>query len=474
MIEQNSRQTKVIKSFEGPALVIVDNANLFDQEVDVFRLVYSKDKVGEISNFIQAVKKQQTRIPHPSIMLDISNWIQASIDSVEEGRALNFGETVTASPEGKGGDIQIKSKIWDKLFKKGSRVYLGNGIIALKVDAVTKDKVTLIVEQPGQVYKGMDVIIPDTRDESLREAVELKDLTALLNLGVEYLIVPGVWSPEVVNKFKAELVKTYGDRSPWLFAKIDSEIAHKNLHDVIGVTDGVLISRREMSLSLNPATIPMITKEIFQEAIDNATVVVTASEMLASMRHNVTPTRAEVSDAANAVLDGTDSVVISEEVANGRFGSEAVEVMHRIIKDIESKRHSIGLNWVRSTPVVANEMDAIAYQAYKTAERLKSKAIVCITVSGNTALKLASFRGNIPVIAATFSEAVQRRLAIVRGVESLLIENDPNLDDVLPQVNDRLVRGSWLKPGDSIIFVSITLSSVGRESSNLFTVQTLN
>lgn len=473
MIEQNTRQTKVIKSFEGPALVIGEDKALFDEEVEIFRLVYSKDKIDAISGFIKKVKEQQKRLPHPSIMLDISHWVQAEITQVEEGRTLSFGETVTVTPEGKGGDIQLKTSIWDKLFKKDSRVYLGNGIIALKAESVAKDKVQLIVEQPGMVYKGMEVVIPDTREESLRQEVDVGELGDLLASGIEYLIVPGVWKPTRAAKLKMELTQKYGDRSPWLFARIDSELAYENLHDLITSVDGVLISRREMALSINPATIPMITKEIIQQANDNAKVVVTASEMLASMRHNVTPTRAEVSDVANAVIDGTDAVVISEEVTNGRFGPDATEVMHRIIKDIETKQN-VMLNWIKHTPVVASEMDAIAYHAYKTAERIKAKAIVCITVSGNTALKLASFRGPIPVIAATFSDSVQRRLSIVRGVESLLIENDPNLDDVLPQVNDRLLRGSWLKPGDPIIFVSITLSSVGRESSNLFTVQTLN
>jgi pyruvate kinase len=473
MIEQNTRQTKVIKSFEGPALAASENQQLFDEEVEVFRLVYAKDKTEAISSFIKLVKEQQKRLPHPAIMLDISHWVQAEITQVDEGRALNFGETVTLSPDGKGGDIQVRTSLWDKLFKKGSRVYLGNGIIALKVDSVSKDKVELKVEQPGNVYKGMEVVVPDTRDESLRRDVELNELAELLGLGIEYLIVPGDWKPTKVAKLKTDLATKYADRSPWVLAKIDSELAYENLHDLLTAVDGVLISRREMALSLNPATIPMITKEIIQQANDNAKIVVTASEMLASMRHNVTPTRAEVSDVANAVIDGTDAVVISEEVTNGKFGPDATEVMHRIIKDIETKQN-LGLNWIKHTPVVASEMDAIAWHAYKTAERIKAKAIVCITVSGNTALKLASFRGPIPVIAATFSESVQRRLSVVRGVESLLIENDPNLDDVLPQVNDRLVRGSWLKPGDSIIFVSITLSSVGRESSNLFTVQTLN
>jgi pyruvate kinase len=217
----------------------------------------------------------------------------------------------------------------------------------------------------------------------------------------------------------------------------------------------------------------MITKEIIQLCNDGAKVVVTASEMLASMRRNVTPTRAEVSDVANAVLDGTDAVVLSEEVANGKYGAQAVQVMQRIIDDIEERAH-VRPNWTKHTPRVENEMDSIAYHAYRTAERVKAKAIVTITKAGNTALKLASYRAPVPVIAVTFSEYAQRRLSIVRGVDTLLLDIDPNIDEVLPLVNDQLVRSSWLKAGDPIVFVAITLSPVGRESSNLFTVQILS
>jgi len=234
-----------------------------------------------------------------------------------------------------------------------------------------------------------------------------------------------------------------------------------------------VISRREMALTLNPVTVPMITKEIIQRCNDEAKIVLTASEMLASMRHNVTPTRAEVSDIANAVIDGTDAVLLSEEVANGRFGDKAVEVMARIIIDIESAATNIKPNWIKHTPTVANEMDAIAYHALRSAERVGAKAIVTITKNGNTPLKLASFRAPVPIIAVTFSAAVKRRLAIVRGVQTLLLDIDPNIDQVLPIVNDQLVRSSWLQAGDAVIFVAITLSPVGREASNLFTIQTL-
>jgi pyruvate kinase len=192
------------------------------------------------------------------------------------------------------------------------------------------------------------------------------------------------------------------------------------------------------------------------------------------MRRNVTPTRAEVSDVANAVIDGTDAVMLSEEVANGKYGAKAVEVMSRIITDIEARATNVQLNWVKRAPKVANEMDAIAYHALRTAERIKAKAIVTITKAGNTARKLASFRAPVPIIAVTFSPAVMQRLSLVRGVECMLLDVAPNLDEVLPVVNDQLVRESWLKPGDQVIFVAISLSPVGRESSNLFTVQTLS
>ena len=175
---------------------------------------------------------------------------------------------------------------------------------------------------------------------------------------------------------------------------------------------------------------------------------------------------------ANAVIDGTDAVVLSEEVANGKYGSQAVAVTHRILQDIEAQQ-AVKPNWIKAAPPIQNEMDAVAASAYRTAERIKSKALVTITKAGNTALKLSSFRPPIPIIAVTFSPWVQRRLAVVRGVETILLDMDPNLDEVLPVVNDRLVRNSWLKAGDSIVFVAITLSPLSRESSNLLTIQTL-
>ncbi len=471
MIEQNARQTKVIKSFEGRALTTAGAEQVAREDVDVVRLVYDKQSVAGIREFLTTLAGQTTVHGRSPVMLDISSWIQG-LAKVKQAREVSHAETIVVVPVGTKleGALEVETEIWAKLWTANAKVFFGSGQVCAKVKSMADKKIELEVTQGGTIFPDAEIFIPETRKDQDRAPPALADLKPLVDAGVDYLVIPGAWSSDRISEFRSQIVQAYGDISPWLIAKVDSDSVVTRLEDFLELVEGVLISRRELALSTNPATVPMITKEIIQLCNDHAKVAVTASEMLASMRRNVTPTRAEVSDIANAVLDGTDAVVLSEEVANGKYGLQAVQVTQRIILDIEGAR-KVKPNWIKSVPTVANEMDATCYNAYKTAERIKAKAIVCITRGGNTALKLASFRAPIPVIGVTFSPAVVRRLRLVRGVSALLLNIDPNIDEVLPLVNDHLARESWLKPGDSIIFVSVTLSSVGRESSNLFSVQ---
>ncbi len=473
MIEKNQRRTKVVKSFEGKALNPKEAELAAHQDVDVLRLVYERPTVPAIREFVRTIKGQPDKDQRKPLMLDIASWTQALVTGLTAPRDVAFGERLHLAPAAGGNAIAIKTELWDRLFVVDAKVFIGSGNVALRTVSVHKDRVELEVTQGGTIYPDMDVIIPETRRDPTRQAASAQELGELIRDGIDYLIIPGQWTAPTISEFRATLAKNHGDAAPWLIVKVDSEGVYERLSELAPHVDGVLISRREMALTMNPANVPMITKEIIQFCADAAKVVITASEMLASMRRNSTPTRGEVSDVANAVLDGTDAVMLSEEVASGRYGDKAVEVMARIIRDIETSSVAVRPNWLRHTPAIANEMDAIAFNALKTAERLKAKAIVTITKAGNTALKLASFRAPVPIIAVTFSEAVLRRLSLVRGVQSLLLDIDPNLDEVLPLVNDQLVRYSWLKGGDNVIFVAITLSPVGRESSNLLTVQTL-
>ena len=471
MIEQNSRRTKVIKSFEGSALTAAEAAKVASEEIDVLRIVYHPKMMASLLDFVRTVKSHRTAIRQLPIMLDISSWTQGTTSGLKEPKEVSFGDKVTFSTDSKS-DVPVRTDNWKALFSKDAKVFVGAGNVVLKVLEIKDETAVCEVIQGGQIFAEMEIAVPETRKDPERLLVTPDALRDLLKEGIDYLVMNGQWQLQRITGFRESLRQAYSDMAPWLLVKVDSDDVYERLPQLLNVTDGVMISRREMAMTVNPATIPMLTKQIIQLCNDQAKIAVTASEMLASMRRNVTPTRAEALDAANAVLDGTDAVVLSEEVANGKYGAQAVQVMDRIISDIE-ERENVRPNWIKHAPRVENDMDAIAYNAYRTAERVKAKAIVTITKEGNTALKLASFRPPIPLIAVTFSENVRRRLGIVHGVNALKLESNPNLDEVLPVVNDQLVRETWLKPGDPIVLVAITLSPVGRESSNLFSIQVL-
>lgn len=473
IIMKDTRRTKIICSFEGRVLDASMAGPIAAEDTDALRLVYNRDSGGKIIEFLTALGKElKPGSRQPSIMLDLAEGARGVIHNLVEPRDLNYADIVTLGPPGSKETFEVNTKHWSGLFRTGCTVFVGYGNVVLRTLETTPNKTTLEVIQGGTVYPETDLHVPDTRSKPTLSELKLDEIEALLKHGIDHLVLPGVIDPGEVTRFRTELAKR---RSivPWLILRVDSLGVYETLEKLLPVVDGVLISRREMALSFNPATIPMITKEIIQRCNDQAKIVLTASEMLGSMRRNVTPTRAEVSDIANAVIDGTDAVVISEEVAHGKYATQALQVMRRIIADVEGRAFERP-NWTKKAPAIVNEYDAISFAAYRTAERVNAKAIVCLTKAGNTAVRLASFRAPVPIIAVTFAQDVFRKMSLIRGVESIVLDIDPKIDEVLPFVNERLVRDSWLKAGDRIIFVTISLSSMGREASNLLTVQQLN
>jgi pyruvate kinase len=475
VIEENAPHTKMVWSFSSQVLDEALARRIANEKVTALRLVFHGDSEDRIPKFIEQFRRAHNPKTgeQASIMVDLSDGARAHLTGLQEAEEVHFGQTITMSPVTSKSESKFKVQVryWDGLFREGAMVYMGYGHVVLKVTSLSRDKVELSVIQGGTVYPNMEIHIPETRAKRGLDSIEDKNLQRICDLHVEYIVLPGITDPAEIASFQSR-IETMTKDPPWTILRIDSIDAYRRLDDLLPLVDGILISRRELALTTNPVSIPMLTKEINQKADDYAKIVLTASEMLGSMRRGPTPTRAEVSDIANAINDGSDGLVLSEEVAHGPFAVQALQVMGRIIEDTEA-RGSADLNWMKLTPAIETEMDAVAYNAYLTAERVRAKAIVCVTKEGNTALRLASYRAPVPVIAVTFSDRVARKLSLARGVQSLVLRVDPNIGEVLPIVNDQLVRQSWLKPGDKIIFVSITLSSVSAKGSNLFTVQQL-
>lgn len=469
MLKENDRRTKIIWSFEPQCLNETVAKQAKEEQIDALRIVYEPGTAKQIIDFLKILRKGEgSRVP---VMLDVALPARAAVAKISEPIELRYGQVVKLALEGNPADIPLVTKHWSQLFVPDHAIYFGYGYAVLSILKVSQDVIEAEVMQGGTVYPGMDVHVPTTRLSPTADQVDKEELQLILCEGVDYLVAPGFVDPDDLHAFK-HLCEVSGHGDTWIILKINSEKTYKKLGELLPFVHGVLISRLEMALCMEPAIIPVVTKEIIQQCSDQAKLVCTASEMLGSMRNNATPTRAEVSDVANAVTDGTDAVVLTEEIPYGNHAVRAIRLMRKVVEEVE-RHKSLQLNWIKHEPAIREEMDAVAFGAYRTAQRVGAKAIVCLTREGNTALKLSSFRTPKPILAVTFSEAVLRRLSLVRGVDGVMLDSDPLIDDVLAVVNDRLIRDSWLMPGDKYIFVSVTLSSVGRQESNLFTIQTL-
>lgn len=481
---RSRRLTKTIGSLDLP----VSNSKILDSAtsdaIDAIRLVVG-DKLGDVPQALEAVRSHGTdrRQHYLPVVLDlgpstrgfVADGTRANLD-VAYGTELQLrvihAHDQQASPSGRL-DVQIATQSPDGFFASEATVYFGYGHVVAKVvgDVGRDGSAQVQVIQGGTLQPGMAVHVPATRPRPTLKGLDVDVLASLAQQGADYLIIPGVTDPAEVGTLRMDLARRCRV-VPWILIRVDSLEVIDQLRALLDHVAGVYISRLDLALVADPATVPMLTKEVTQTCNARGKLVVTASEMLASMRQQPLPTRAEVSDIANSILDGSDAVVVPEDVLAGGFAQDAVDSLGRVIESIENE-NQVQPNWIKLGPSIATPFDAVAWGAFKTAQRVRAKAIVCITREGNTALRLASFRESIPIVAVTFSPEVLRRLALLRGVEGVLLDSEPTIDDILPRVNELLVQRSWLRAGDKIIFVSITLSSVGRESSNLFTIQQL-
>ncbi len=473
MIVKNDRRTKIVWSYEPANLRPGLASELIDIEFDAVRLIYETGSAKVICQFLDELSAVVSKNDHPiPIMIDVSAKVRGIIAEGHDPYEVAYGEIVRVMPPDGDGDIRIDTDLWQKFFEVGATVYIGFGDVVLTILSVSDDVIEAQVAQGGTVLACADVHIPKTRQDPRMEDFSSEELKEIFSRNIDFLIVPGFSSVEEINLIK-ELCYSSSTRTPWIFLKLNSKNVYEKVSELLDSVHGVFISRRELALFMPPAMIPVLTKEVIQLCNDNAKIVLTASEMLGSMRHNVTPTRAEVSDVANVVLDGTDAVVLSEEISYGSHANRAIALLRKVVEDVEENK-TTRRNWQKHLPEIHEEMDAVAFTAYKTADRVGAKAIVCLTKEGNTAVKLSSFRFPEPIIALTLEEEVLSRLSIIRGVDGILLDGEPVIDQVLPFVNDLLLSRSWLCAGDKIVFVSVTLSPLSRQESNLLTVQTLS
>jgi pyruvate kinase len=392
-----------------------------------------------------------------------------------EGLFLKAGDEVLMYPEGTEPKSSLVGRIAipmnaeiagpiSKDVRRGSRILFDDGKILSEVKEVHAPEIVLTIAVGGKLTSNKGMNLPGT-PLSLPCATDkdLRDLKLGLELGVDSVALSFVRQPQDVL-FVKEFIRKNSNHMPLLVSKIEREEAVYAPEGILEVSDGILIARGDMAVELGAQKVPVIQKMLIRMSNELGVPVITATQMLESMISCPTPTRAEASDVANAVFDGTDAVMLSAESASGEFPLESVETMSRIIYAAEDagKKYSTHSNL---TPMSGSIVDSIEYSASKIASHVGASAIACITHSGLAAKTLAKYRPDIPIVAIMDSEASLRKLAFVWGVSGILIPELVATDDLFGMVSRVLVENQHAGE-DDLIVVTAGIPTLGRGTTN--------
>jgi pyruvate kinase len=316
----------------------------------------------------------------------------------------------------------------------------------LRVLGTAAGKVRCLVVKGGILKdkKGINLPQVDVSAPSLTEK-DLEDLRFCVEIGVDWLALSFVRTRNDIINIKVELARLNSEIP--VIAKIEKPEAVENLDDIIAVADALMVARGDLGVEMEPEQLPLIQKRMIRACNQAGKPVITATQMLESMTDNCRPTRAEASDVANAILDGTDAVMLSGETAVGCYPLETVTTMAKIALTIERStlHNSHHLN------PEGSEIDiAIARASSEAAESLNAKAIVAMTESGHTAALLSGCRPPAPILAISPNEEVRRRLSLYWGINSLLMEMQSNTDDMVAEAG-RLLLANGFSVGDMVI-----------------------
>ncbi len=336
-----------------------------------------------------------------------------------------------------------------KDLNKGHSILIDDGLMELKV--VEKDRTNLFckVITGGVLHESKGINLPGvkTRIPSLTRK-DKKDLAAGIAMGVDYLALSFVRSAKDVKSLKRELKRL--DAEIPVIAKIEKPQALEELDEILDACEGIMVARGDLGVELSPEKVPMAQKMMIRKANLKRKLVITATQMLESMTNHPIPTRAEASDVANAILDGTDAVMLSGETSVGRYPVKTVQMMERIAIQAEAGRSDEN----HSCQKASSFPDALSESACRAAEDLDLKSIVAFSQSGFTARIISKYRPSVPIIALTHDEGVQRRMSLYRGVDPILMPLLENTDQLINAVEDLLLKQKLLRKNDRIALLS--------------------
>jgi pyruvate kinase len=426
---------------------------------DIFRLNFSHGDYAVHQQVIDTVRELNLEMgTYVSLLQDLQGP-KIRINEVAEGTILVDGEEFCLSVEALIGDSKIASTSYKLLVNDvevGDAILIDDGKVELKVTKVLNDRVVTEVIHGGPLLsrKGMNLPQTNVSVPSLTEK-DIDDLAFGLKNNMDWIALSFVRSEEDVIELKNRIEAA--GKEVKVIAKIEKPEALEHLNEIIEVSDAVMVARGDLGVEIEMEEVPMVQKRIIFQCNKMAKPVIVATQMMESMIENARPTRAETSDIANSVMDGTDTVMLSAETATGKFPVLAVQSMVRTIQSVESSQKKIYFKYSKlnpKSPLFLN--DSLIQTAVHLSQDTNAKAIVGMTTSGFTAWRLSAHRPKANIFIFTGNRKLLTTLSLIWGVRGFYYSADESTDSTIADIGETLKKAGHIKTGD----VFITMASM--------------
>jgi len=449
------RKTKIVCTI-GPASEKEEVLKeLIRAGMDVARLNFSHGDYNVHGERIRLIRKFSEELDKPIPIIQDLQGPKIRIGELEKDKIfIKDGEEIYLTPKETIGNEKILYVNYPYLLEDvniGDRILIDDGLIELKVMDKKEDKLVCGIIHGGYLSERKGVNFPDSklRVSPLTEK-DKKDTIFGIENKVDYIALSFVQRASDIIELK-EFLELHDAKIP-VIAKIEKREAVNNFKEILEVADAIMVARGDLAIEISNEEVPLIQKRIIKETRLAGKPVITATQMLISMVSNPTPTRAEVSDVANAILDGTDAIMLSNETAMGKYPIESVKMMDKIAKKVEESFPYD--DFLKETDCNTTITKAITFSTCQIAKEIKASAIVTATHSGFTARQISKYRPNAPIFAITHFSEVRRRLNLSWGVIPLLTEIFYTTDEMFEKSTKLLLQKEYVKRGDTVVITA--------------------
>ncbi len=433
------RRTKIVATIGPSSLDYKVMKEMVQAGLNIVRLNLSHAKLEDMTKLVKNVKRLREELNKPlPIMID-TRGPEIRVGMFKEGSVeISKGQSFIFSGINDIGDntrVSISEPKLVKCVKAGDKILACDGLMVFKVVNVIGQDIHTIAQTGGKISNRKSLFIPGVKyvSQYLNEA-DKRDILWGIKNGVELIAASFINSADDVKVLRKFITSHGGDMK--IVAKIESQCGVDNIDEILEVTDAIMVARGDLGVEVDMARLPNLQKMMIKKAVDSGKPVITATEMLESMIRSTRPTRAEVSDVANAVFDGTSCVMLSGETASGAYPVEAVRTMAEVVVEAEN---NIKYNKLDNEIELRSIADIVSYSAVGAVACQNTKAIVSFTESGMSAGLISRFRPNVTILGATPSERVYRQLELLWGV-CPVVTPEYNTTDEMFDIANKLVR----------------------------------